>query len=604
MPHDSEADRLMRARASAWRRGLLGAASLVLATVGVEVYATRASEQRAEQALALATDRLGSCLFTDPPGERRRADGDGDADGRALLEVRATQLTAMGLSPEQRLARPELRWPTRCAPLARSLAAEERRHRKGAEAASVERLAESFEASDSAVADWSPRLLPVLADLRADRRAMHHVDDVQGPPPSARADTVDSLDRRAMLLSRPFALTNLRFDPSFDESTRFVIDEPGHPDGPAYCLFEGGKARCTAIRGAAAQTGARLRPWGTREAGAPPLVFAGERGAEGVFDVGSGDPLPVPLPRGAFGAHAGAGEVDLIALRDATADLRLVRVAGRGKEAAVVETPLLGRAEAGNPEYNVGLFWSFVATKRAARDAAGVRLRVRELRPGEVGPEVDVGPLGEAPRPEAAGEEPHLQGCRSKGGVVLRVRGWDLDYFSFHRPEGWSPPVEASGPGGALSCHGAVATLVDLRGHVEGRRYEPVVTETVCTPGACAGHTVQTREVFARNADVTPEEARDVAVASVDDKLLLVWSAGEIGGLRMRLGRAEQLAKVTDVVLFDDHVEAGKRRADSTLLDFAVRAVPGGALLVLATTAGVFLYSVDGAGRLLSVPVQ
>lgn len=272
----------------------------------------------------------------------------------------------------------------------------------------------------------------------------------------------------------------------------------------------------------------------------------------------------------------------------------------------MTDTPFLTRGQAGNPGYNVGLFWGFLVAKRVTPELPGLRLRIRRVSGKEVGPELDVGQVGEAPALEVAGAGPHLQACRSQGVIAVRVRGWDAEYFSFYRggaDGAWSRPVELEGAGGVMSCRGAEVALVEVRGHVEGHRYEPVVTESRCTPAACRTRTLQTREVFAGNAAVTPDEPRDVHAAAVGDALMLVWKGGEAAGLRLRAAKLEQVAKREDVVVFDDHVEGGRLRQDSTLLDFDVRPVPGGALLLLATTRGTFLYKVDGEGRMAPVRV-
>src|SRR6202041_2892318 len=101
------------------------------------------------------------------------------------------------------------------------------------------------------------------------------------------------------------------------------------------------------------------------------------------------------------------------------------------------------------PTYNVGLFWGFLVTKRTTPEAPGLRLRVRAVRGALVGPEVDVGQVGEARALEATGAEPHLphiEACSSGDGRsgrvrVLRVRGWDAEYFSFESDGAWTHPV-------------------------------------------------------------------------------------------------------------------------------------------------------------------
>jgi hypothetical protein len=77
----------------------------------------------------------------------------------------------------------------------------------------------------------------------------------------------------------------------------------------------------------------------------------------------------------------------------------------------------------------------------------------------------------------------------------------------------------------------------------------------------------------------------------------------------MRLAKLSDLAKVDDVVLFDDRLAGGRlRETESTLVDFDVVPVSdggaGGALIVLSTTRGTFLYHVDSSGHRMSLPLE
>jgi hypothetical protein len=94
-----------------------------------------------------------------------------------------------------------------------------------------------------------------------------------------------------------------------------------------------------------------------------------------------------------------------------------------------------------------------------------------------------------------------------------------------------------------------------------------------------------------------------VVAADVDGKLLLVWAAGDRGGVRMRLAPADQIAKSPDVILYDDLVKDGKVGSLSTLFDIKAFSRPGYALLVMSTQAGVHAVRVtaDGAFKPLAI---
>jgi hypothetical protein len=53
--------------------------------------------------------------------------------------------------------------------------------------------------------------------------------------------------------------------------------------------------------------------------------------------------------------------------------------------------------------------------------------------------------------------------------------------------------------------------------------------------------------------DVLPDmDVPSVAAVDVDGKLLVVWQAGDRGGLRMRMGEPDKLARAASVVVLDD----------------------------------------------------
>jgi hypothetical protein len=222
-------------------------------------------------------------------------------------------------------------------------------------------------------------------------------------------------------------------------------------------------------------------------------------------------------------------------------------------------------------------------------------------------PDVDVGQVGEAPGVESAGEVSHLLGCRSLGAdgatIALRVRGWDVDYFSFHHGDAWSPPVELQGGAGTLSCRGTEAVLVDRRGHVEDEVYRGTLTESRCTPAGCRTRAVDLGDVVGDAPGRAPERAADVSAAAVDDKLLVLYRAGETGGVRVRVAPIDALRTADETVFFDDRRDRRALRHESSLLDMAVRSVPGGALTLLVTTEGTFLYRIDAERRAAFVAV-
>jgi hypothetical protein len=88
-----------------------------------------------------------------------------------------------------------------------------------------------------------------------------------------------------------------------------------------------------------------------------------------------------------------------------------------------------------------------------------------------------------------------------------------------------------------------------------------------------------------------------VTAMSIGDAIAVAWVAGERGGVRMRVGGVDALAKASDVVVFDDLVEGGKLGDKSVVVGLRFLPGSGYALLLLSTTRGVFAVRVskDGA---------
>jgi len=100
---------------------------------------------------------------------------------------------------------------------------------------------------------------------------------------------------------------------------------------------------------------------------------------------------------------------------------------------------------------------------------------------------------------------------------------------------------------------------------------------------------------------VLPREARAVRAADIDGKVLLVWAAGERGGIRTRFGAPGELPSLPDAIFYDDHFRDGALKQESTLVDFDLIPTPHGALLLFGTVDGVFAFFFDASGK--GVPV-
>ena len=120
----------------------------------------------------------------------------------------------------------------------------------------------------------------------------------------------------------------------------------------------------------------------------------------------------------------------------------------------------------------------------------------------------------------------------------------------------------------------------------------------------CKEHIVDIDMVLASNDDLTPREKKNVRAIEVSGKLLFVWSAGDRGGVRMRVGDPEQLATAPETILLDDHIREGTYRDESTLVDFELLPFGKNAVLLLGTVEGVYAFVVDASGTLTPLPTR
>jgi hypothetical protein len=125
-----------------------------------------------------------------------------------------------------------------------------------------------------------------------------------------------------------------------------------------------------------------------------------------------------------------------------------------------------------------------------------------------------------------------------------------------------------------------------------------------CTVSGCDDRSIDLNHVLAENKDVMPRTEGDVRAVDIDGKLLLVWSAGEHGGLRTRFGASGELASASETVFFDDHVRDGKFRDESAMIGFELVPTAHGALLLLGTVDGVFAYLFDASGQAKAITAK
>jgi hypothetical protein len=517
--------------------------------------------------------------------------------------VRNSQLIAMSAPAEARLhlgPGVDEFWPLRCsAPLHAFVEAV----KNGGGSANLEeasdKLARALSVDSSVTADLGPLVEKLFSAAAAERLSAHPLAEVTGPPKPAAPLTLATLPKDARVFGAALTLAGIHRAPFADDPLRFVVDDKDFPEGPAICeLAEGERViACTKVPPPAAGLSPALRLWGTTAPKVKPFVFAGDRGKSGIFRSDTGERVVDRLEYGAYGATAlDDGSLGYLAWHDKLAETHFVRVARDGSRS---ESVVVSRKESGNPYYSSSIFWSYVAYKSVRKDADGIRLVVREIgRDGALGAPLDIGRIEEVGQIEGGeSEEPHLTGCRSGDTTVIRAKGWRNTFVSFLVGGNWTAPVEAPGLGGQLECRSGEAIVSRVWGGPMGSTFKGGVGMYRCTASGCDDRSVNLNKVLADNKDVLPREAREVRAVDIDGKLLLVWSAGERGGLRTRFAISGELASVPDTILYDDHIRDGAFREESTIVDFELFPTAHGALFLLGTVEGVFAYLFDANGK-------
>jgi hypothetical protein len=497
-------------------------------------------------------------------------------------------------------------WPTRCAPLAQSLAVSLRDNDRGAElVAATEKLGKALAVDTAFSTDLGPLVDDLFARAKAASLDAERETDVPPPPVATKAPVLATLPKEARLVSPQTTLAGLHVSPFTDTTLRFIVDEKDSPTGPVTCTIAPGEREisCTKIPGPAAQASPALRMWGTTNEKAHVLAFAGDRGKSGIFDAVTGARLVDKLEYGAYGATSLAdGALAYLVWNDKPPATHVAFVGRDGKSKT---TMVVDRKESGNPYYSSTIFWEWIAYKQVRKGADGIRLVVRSLDAAQVGPPVDIGRIDEVGHIEGgAEEEPHLTACRNGTTTVLRAKGWN-DTFLYFKRDTWSAAVTAHGQHGVLTCGDNTATITKTWGdRVGAQRFRGGAVMTECTVSECKEHLVDIDKVLASNDDLTPRESKNVRAIDVGGKLLFVWSAGDRGGVRMRIGAPDQLATAPETILLDDHIRDGVYRDESTLVGLELLPFGKSAVLLLGTVEGVYAFLVSADGKVAPLPTR
>lgn len=514
--------------------------------------------------------------------------GELDAGDRASRRFRSIQLSAVTQADRKRVPSEGDPWPDRCRShahaLAESLEASTVVDSEDGRAllTSTKELATALEAKDAYFVDLSDALDGTFDTARKLGLALTDVPDVPAPEAATEALTLDDLAGTTPIAEKTVDLSRLRLEPARADAARLLVDSP---DGGKLCRVTGETAECHGLPAASAD-GDRLELRGTADDGAWALLFESKEGQ--VFAISEDG--PVVDEAGVAGHEAADGTIHVVTADDGR--LSLIRIAGKDRARQSVRLPFGLSLE--DPSAGVHMFWRHVVALGTTKDEHrlvtarldGTRLpsmsEIITLEGGHV-------------------DNPSVDGCRSSKATVVRMGDATTARLSFWLGERWTAPVEADlGAGvegaGTLSCHGTEAAIT---------RYEPgrgdtelsaAIAQQRCTPRACSGTRMTLGDLLAGETGLAPQAL--IAAVGLQSKLLVVWAAGQRGGLRMRLAPASEVASAPDVVIYDDLVSEGEVRKTSTLVDMRLVPTERFAVLLLDTTAGLYALRIEPTGKI------
>lgn len=509
--------------------------------------------------------------------------------------LRNVQLAVMGIPFEKRASVTEAAWPKRCAKPAHELA----RVASGAgdEGKTLADTTSKFAAAldrHTAVSDDLSEAV-TLVFTNAANLELTSGGGTGTPPPAAVAPlTQQTLARNQPFMREMLKLEHLRLQPIAGRELRFLIDDKRQTGVPALCDVDpdAKKIRCKSLPKHLSRFAPGLSLWGSTEEGAEPLVFAGGRGQAGIYRADDGKELARGLTYGSVVRKDGS-LVRTIWNKDRDRlDYQVVPASGN-----VRTQGLLSHKQVGNPYYNSGLFWNNFFYK-AMDDSRTIRLFTREISDdGALGERVDVGWIRQASRIESE-DLPHIAACKMPEALVVRVKGWNEQYTAFYQDGKWTPPVPTEGTHGTLTCNNGTAVITKLTINARGDVFWPDVLQNRCNPAECQSYRLTFKDMLRDVQELAPVDKRHVTAAELDGKLMVLWGAGERGGLRMRVAPIEMIHKADDVIVYDDLVDQGQLRDASTLLETRLISGSDYAILFLSTSEGVFAQHVDGDGKL------
>jgi hypothetical protein len=511
------------------------------------------------------------------------------------------QLTAMGVAAEKRAKFGEYAWPQTCAAHAHAFNEALRDAGKGTEgkdpiAPMAENVAKLLKEPKSITDDLSEAIDKLFAAVGAQKiSAMVSVKDQSCPTASSGAN-VDTFRDISGLSKATIPLSSIYPSPFPSPVLQFVVDHKGEGPFPALCTTSSKDKHisCRKLADSLAGFSPGLRLWGTSEDAIPAYLFAGDRGAAGLLKVETGERVDGTTT---YGASFANGWLSLLSWDEGAKTVRLRRTKAG---ASTVEQMLFKDEEIGNPYYSVGLFWDNIVYKAIDKKTNTLKLYTRSLpnNGGPTGAPLEMGDLAEHGRIEGPEDEPHVAACKTDSStMIVRVKGWNRQHLSFLAGGKWTAPLVVDGQNGLFNCNEAEAVFTYVYRTFDGNLFAPRIDQQRCSSAGCQQGSVSFVDLVSGIRELYPQKANNVYASDVKNNLLIVWQAGEVGGVRMRFAPVDRISTVPDTIIYDDFVQNGGVKRLSTVLEMRLLAGQGYALVVLSTTNGVHFLRVDESGK-------
>ena len=530
---------------------------------------------------------LGSCLIGADPLP------DGETPSARVANIK---LGIVGVPTEKRAKIGELPWPASCSTQAYALA----EHASGTPlGAAAEALAKALRADSAATADLHAEIEKVWAEAATAKvKGTVAPGAPVAPKPVVPLFTAEQFRALPKFLSGTFSLPNVREESAPGNTLYFLVDQKDTAEGPVLCTANATDAavKCMKLPEAVATLSPGLRLIGTTEAMGRPFYYAGDRGQLGIFPPDGKHAIAAATTYGAS-AHAD-GSLSFVNRKETGKELHLTQQPAVG---ATTDQVVLQPTDIDLPT-QTGFFWDWLVYRSLAKKDAPSHLFARKVDGAVVKPSVDIGEIEDpAPADKAERDREQIAGCKSDDGIAVRLRGQKGDLVAFYAAGRWSAPVKASTRGGAFTCHGLEAVSTTVEHSADRDKDSPTITQARCNTSGCTTTKVEVRQLLV-GLDISPPDAGASVAADVGGKLLFLWNAGPVGGLRMRLGAPDRMKDVEDVVITDGREEKGGANV-SSIASMRVIGTNTYALVFLGTTSGMKVLRVDPATGKLT-PLQ